>query len=610
MTGSDRTAYEAAIAAIPVPAALLDPVEPQLPVVAANAALTAALGRNPIGLPRSELDAIPNVLVFVRGDADPGWLDWADRLDRITLRALQRLMLDAPHEEVLHEVLATLEDLCFPVRFGMLLQRIEDDELVPLAPHVPLTVLSAMREPVVRSWGKRVRNVDPARGEPLPAAAAAHGIGTYWAEPIRDRLGDPVGALLYFPDQPRLPSPFEQRVLDLTARFAGFTMDLARIRVQRLVRGTEAANRLSTSATLRFLSAASHDLRQPLQALECGLDLLMGPGREAASPLTQSMTASVIRIREILDSLLDLERLETGQLSPTIEDFPVSQLLDEICRDQEILAHGKGVELKVRAPALWVRTDPILLRRLLENLTSNAARYTLAGSVTLTARALGEETVEITVADTGPGLPHPSVRDLFHEPAARAEPLLDYRRNGIGVGLRVVKRLCDLLDLPVSVQSHPRRGTRFRIRLPRGTPAVPGDAAEGAGADSAVRRVLFVDDDLQVLDVISRLLRSRGYDVASFADSASALDALHRIDPDVLLVDYRMPQMSGLELTARVRTELGRVVPSIIMTGDTSVAVRERHRFSQSRIVRKPLRSNELIALIEEVAGRSSTRSP
>ncbi|WP_109124100.1 hybrid sensor histidine kinase/response regulator [Dyella sp. C11] len=319
-----------------------------------------------------------------------------------------------------------------------------------------------------------------------------------------------------------------------------------------------AALEAASVAKARFLAAASHDLRQPLYALTLFSSALAEDERD---PVRLDRIAHIQECVEALDhlfsELLDLSRLETGAMQIEIAEFPLDQVFQEVSRNFRMIAEQHGLRLIMRTTDLWVRSDRTMLSRILNNLVSNALRYTGRGGVLVVARHREDGTVRVDVWDTGSGIaPEHQMRvfDEFYRVECHSNEHDVGRRRGLGLGLATVQRLAELLDTQVLLKSKPGRGSVFRFHLPE-VPAqhIPVPSGEVSSPDVSGMRVLVIDDEPAILSGIRYLLKSWGCDVAVAEDRVQALQAAEEwnVPPDIVISDLRLRDgESGLDVLA------------------------------------------------------------
>lgn len=365
----------------------------------------------------------------------------------------------------------------------------------------------------------------------------------------------------------------------------------------------EQANR----AKSRFLAAASHDLRQPLQSLSAYLAVLKHQIEgEEFQAVADKMDLSLTAMGGLLDALLDISQLESGSIAPRWSVFGLQSLLDKVLASNRPAADRKGLKLNSVPTNLIVRSDEVLLGRIIDNFVSNAVRYTDAGSVSIACEA-EDDCVTVSVIDTGQGIVADQIPYIFEEYYQLDNPSRD-RGKGLGLGLAIVKRISDLLEHAIDVTSKRGDGSSFSVSVPLAKTAELGsdprvNKPEERAGEAAIR-LLLVDDDAAVLDSMKLLLGLSGFDV----DTANAPnDALKMLEdghsPDVLISDYRLPVMNGVELIKQVRAKTHPNVPVILMTGDTSADEIRTDGVANCHIVHKPTNTKALIELIRSVSG-------
>lgn len=343
-----------------------------------------------------------------------------------------------------------------------------------------------------------------------------------------------------------------------------------------------AALEAASVAKARFLAAASHDLRQPLYALTLFSSSLAVDERD---PVRLDRIAHIQECVEALDhlfsELLDLSRLETGAMQIEISEFSLDHVFEEVSRNFRMIAEQHGLRLVMRATNLWVRSDRTMLARILNNLVSNALRYTHQGGVLVVARHRLDGTVRVDVWDTGSGIePEHQVRvfDEFYRVDCHGTGEHDSGpRRGLGLGLATVQRLAELLDTRVQLKSTPGRGSVFSFHLPEVPPQHPPQIEVDHDAlDVTGMRVLVIDDEPAILSGIRYLLRSWGCDVAVAEDRTQALEAVESWPqpPDIVISDLRLrDNESGLDVLAALDRHFLRdgaePFPRLLITGET-----------------------------------------
>jgi signal transduction histidine kinase len=379
----------------------------------------------------------------------------------------------------------------------------------------------------------------------------------------------------------------------------GLAIDITeqKLATQKLVEARTAAAEAG-EAKSRFLAAASHDLRQPLQSMFLFAGSLEayvadGPGRKFFDHLLAGMEA----LRGLLDRLLNLSRLDAGGVTPNWETFPVGSLIEDLCAAFAPLAAMKGLEFSARPCSATIRSDPTLLGQILRNLISNAITYTERGRIEFSCHASGDR-LQIIVRDTGIGIPTEQITriwDEFHQVGNAARD----REQGVGLGLAIVRRLSQLLDHPIRVTSELGKGSCFVVEVPRVAedeqPLTPCPAA-APPAEGGGRLALIVDDDKMVRDGLRALALAWGYRVVTAASLREALAAIrHGSCPQLLLCDYRLGEGgTGVDVIKQVRERCNSAILSVLITGDTEVNLTRSVAELGVKLLYKPISPDEL----------------
>ncbi|MCZ8252359.1 MAG: ATP-binding protein [Hylemonella sp.] len=359
-------------------------------------------------------------------------------------------------------------------------------------------------------------------------------------------------------------------------------------------------------AKTRFFAAANHDLRQPLHAMGLLVHTLNEDGAAArADEVPLRLVECVDSMTQIVDELLELAQVDAAGVVPRLEAFALDTLLREVARTYELQARHKGLKLDIDSTALTVLSDRRLVARVLANLLSNALRYTEHGVVRLASRVQGDR-VEVRVEDSGIGIAEHELPRIFEEFYQVGNPGRD-RRLGVGLGLATVKRLSELLDLRVQVQSTLGRGSVFHITLPLCDVAPAAIVAPAAphGTLLTRRRVLVVEDDADSRAALTGLLAAWGCEVRSAEDVASTRQQLaDGFQPEVVLADLRLAGgASGIDAVITVRALLGRELPALLVTGDVGDAQAKRAEVAGLRILAKPVKPMQLRAFLGQAFG-------
>lgn len=385
---------------------------------------------------------------------------------------------------------------------------------------------------------------------------------------------------------------------DLEKRVAAATAEL-----QKQKEVAELANRTKT----QFLAAASHDLRQPIQAAGLFVSALRLRSRDDD---TQRLVSRIERalggLDAVLDALLDISRLDAGAITPRVEAFPVARIFAGL-RDAFAATAGESeLELRFAPTAAWCVSDPLLLERVLSNLVSNALRYTAKGGVVVGCRRSGDR-LRLEVWDTGSGIPENKREEIFREFVQLGNPQRR-RDKGLGLGLAIVDRLSRLLNHPVGFRSLVGKGTVFSITVPRAQAPRRESTASFAPAhagDFSGTRLLAIDDDRDVLESLVAFLTQVGTEVVTASSAAEARRVAASSGPlDAILSDFRLPDGDGVSLIKELRRNGGREIPGIIMTGETAEAVLHRVEESDLPLLHKPVPADTLHATLQEVVAR------
>jgi Na+/proline symporter/CheY-like chemotaxis protein/anti-sigma regulatory factor (Ser/Thr protein kinase) len=397
----------------------------------------------------------------------------------------------------------------------------------------------------------------------------------------------------------RANASLERRVRERTAELTHLNAELARAK--------SAAEEANISKT-RFLAAASHDILQPLNAARLYVtSLVERPRTDDDAALVANVDASLEAVEEILGALLDISRLDSGAMPADVSSFPVGDLLRRLEVEFAPLAREKGLQLIFVRSSLSVKSDRRLLRRLLQNLVSNAIKYTPAGRVLIGCRARGDK-LRIDVYDTGIGIPASKRHAIFHEFHRLDEGAKVAR--GLGLGLSIVERIARVLDHQIEVDSIVAQGSHFSVYVPLTTASA---AIEAQPAPVSVDRrqlvadiVLCIDNEPQILDGMQALLGGWGCMVIKAANVAQALSAVSaaNAEPNCVLVDYHLDEGNGIVAIAELRDRFGEDLPAILITADRSPQVRADAQACGIQVLNKPLKPAALRALLAQMQVR------
>jgi PAS domain S-box-containing protein len=370
------------------------------------------------------------------------------------------------------------------------------------------------------------------------------------------------------------------------------------------------AAELANSTKTRFVAAASHDLLQPLNAARLFASALAddAPDGRSVSEIASRIEGSLRAAEEVLDDMLDIARLESGTMRTDPTVFPLDDVLADLERQFSPIAARRGLKLRIRRAREHVRTDRVLLRRVLQNLVSNALRYTQRGGVLVSCRRRSGR-LEVQVWDTGPGIAEQH-RELIFSEFRGLDHASPWGEKGLGLGLSICDRIARLLQLDLGLRSRVGRGSVFSVTLdPVPQPTVAATQAIAAGAADPVpvspsslrgATVLCVDNEQEILDGMQTLLERWGLRVLRAGGDREARRLFHEHAPDVVLADYRLGDDScdGLELLQSLRLGGVVAVPGALVTADHGAAVAERARALGYTVLRKPLKPAALRALL------------
>jgi len=371
----------------------------------------------------------------------------------------------------------------------------------------------------------------------------------------------------------------------------------------------EAAN----EAKSRFLIAASHDLRQPMQVIvlrsQALADLPLSPVARAAA---QRLDEAVGTMHGLFDALLDVSRLDAGAIDMTVQPFSLQTLFARLEQNYAEVTQQGAIDWRVVPTNLWVASDERLLERILRQLLDNAVRHAIRRSIALSARLVDGE-VMIDVQDTGPGVPPDKHAEIFKEFVQLDNPQRD-RSRGLGLGLAIADRLAKLLGHRIELESEPGTGSTFRVVVPQAQslpvirPPEPARAADASALDGALVAVL--DDTADVLHMMEVTLQRWHCETIGATHSDQLTQALLKRGrhPDVVICDYRLAEPSnGIEVIEQLRNALGISCPAYLITGDIEVNQDERLKTLRITVLRKPVRVATLRKAVQDALPRKMT---
>jgi two-component system, sensor histidine kinase len=376
--------------------------------------------------------------------------------------------------------------------------------------------------------------------------------------------------------------------------------------------GAERANEVKT----RFFTAVGHDLLQPLHAARLSLSALDETNEPVErGRITTQIEHALSSIEDLLRTILDISKLATGAIQPEFQTVPLKDLFHSLKVDFGPVVLEKRLELRVLSNDLSVRTDPLLFRRILQNLMSNAVRYTVTGSIALTADRDGRD-VLISVTDTGPGIEADEQERIFEEfQRGSALGVLPNDRGGFGLGLSIVQHMASALDHPMKLHSDLDQGSRFTIiakHCENKSAAAKNDVTADPKASYALPplKILVIDNDIRVLEAMQTLLNQWSCQARLVRTLEEVRDLIEReaYRPDMILADYHLERgTSGLAAVADMRNNWDPNLPAIVITADHAYETELCIRDAKCDVLRKPVRPAALRALISQLIKQSAS---
>lgn len=476
------------------------------------------------------------------------------------------------------------------MHFDMLLEQVRDQFIFPNG-------LSAYR---LADWVRRVRRRDQFQMEVSRDGGQVYEI---FAQELPDggfvlSLSDVTAERAAMQALSRANETLEARVMERT------------LELEDALARAERAN----ASRSRFVAAASHDLLQPLSAAKLYLASLADDALSATARVTLDKVQGALgSVEGILGALLDISRLESGRAAVAVGPVALGPMFRALEDEFAPMAARKGLRLRIRPTEATVLSDRTYLRRILQNLVSNAVRYTEAGCILVAARPRGAQ-ILVEVRDSGPGIDDEDQELIFrefHRVNAHASA-----SEGMGLGLAIVDRAAALLGHPLALRSCRGRGSTFAIRLPRAAGQMPRPdpglpLIEEFGSEESEFLVLLVENDAELAGAMVQLLekwRATVLDVPSVEEALELIEATG-IEPDLCLVDYQLGEgMDGLQGLGALRGQLG-PVPACIVTADRSEELRTRARALQAGVITKPIPPAELATLLAELRRQRGHRA-
>jgi len=381
-----------------------------------------------------------------------------------------------------------------------------------------------------------------------------------------------------------------------------------RLRNSELVEELRAQKKTAEEANVaksRFLAVASHDLRQPLHALELFVQALEDTPLPAhAHQLVGNVRRSVNSMEELFDALLDISRLDAGAVRARVDTIALAEVFERLSFEYAPVAKQKGLALCVMKTSLYVRSDPTLLARIVRNLLANAVRYTEHGRITIGCRRRGGQ-VSIEVWDTGPGIPAEKYAEVFQEFAQLGNPERD-RRKGLGLGLAIVERLAKLLGHGLELRSTVGKGSVFAVTATRGRhedQSILDPVAEiTARFDLTGRLALLIQSDIAGREALRDLLTSWNCEVLMAASGAEMLACLSGLGrpPDLIIADGPAPAENGTADVEMLRNEFNADVPAVLVGSAAGAAPQVEDR-NGLPVLRRPFHAGRLRTLIDSL---------
>jgi two-component system, sensor histidine kinase len=353
----------------------------------------------------------------------------------------------------------------------------------------------------------------------------------------------------------------------------------------------------ATRSKTQFFAAASHDLRQPLQAIGIYVSLLKKRATGPLEPLVNNMSTAVESLSKLVEELLEISRLDSGSIQPKVDQVSLDEMFSLLEQEFTPLAASKGLSLRVRRSGHAADSDPMLLQRVIRNLLANAIRYTQRGGVLLAARARGG-LISVEVWDTGPGIRQAEVDRIFEEFYRGESSKAENSGTGFGLGLSIVKRICGLLGHPLVVTTRPGTGTVFRVEVPLSVAPLRPKRSTPETMDIVLRSLeghtfVLLEDNAEILNSLTRLVRSWGAEVIPStgfnAQLIKEISLHNRIDG--VLADHNLGphSISGVEAVVRIRELVGSPVPVVMLTAVQAVeVVADFQRAMHARIALNP----------------------
>ena len=393
------------------------------------------------------------------------------------------------------------------------------------------------------------------------------------------------------------------------ARSLQYLVDTLHSRETGLMDARDEAEKASIAKT-RFLAAASHDLRQPLQALNLFVYALESKEEnEEKREIIKLIRNTLDSLKELLNTLLDISKLEAGVVQPQLKDFSVGTMFERIKSELGPVAWASDLELRVVDSSVQIHSDPSLLETVVRNLVDNAIKYTERGSVLVGCR-LRKNRLRIEVWDTGPGIPSEQ-RHLIFQDFYQVDNPARQRTQGLGLGLSIVRRMSDLLGCLMGCESTVGKGSIFWVEVPLAREHIhPPVTYTPIRTNRGSAKIVVIEDDEQVLAGLKALLENAGHEVQAYHSGNPQMLRGAFINtkrtPDIIIADYRLDaEFTGKGAIDLIRKTLATEIPAIIVTGDTAPERLREAKESGYPILHKPVRPEELLNMVHETLSRA-----
>jgi PAS domain S-box-containing protein len=444
--------------------------------------------------------------------------------------------------------------------------------------------------------------------EKFPTTADYYLLHFSWV--FREKKGIKLDESLSLPDGVHWYSASLEPIFDANGEVTGIqvvAIDITdRKASEQALLAAKAEAERSNDVKSRFLAAASHDLRQPLQSITLLSDALARSGLDDAQRRTVDLLdASTRSMADLLEALLDISRFDAGDIASTLAPVAATDLIERIAAELHPSATVRGLELKTCCPArdLSLLTDEKLLRSLLRTLVGNAIKFTERGRILVAVRRRGNQAL-VQVRDSGIGIAPEHAESIFEDYFQVDNPARD-RGKGLGLGLPIASRIARLIGSELSCRSRPGHGSVFEFRLPLASERPGGPAPTSAPKrtalplrDIGVRHIALIDDEPMLARALQLALASDGIQVRTFGSAEAAL-----ADPDIMaadfyISDYRLPGMNGVQLLDTLQRRATHAIKAILLTGDLLVDQGARPLLLKWKVLDKPIDQFELVAAI------------